>query len=304
MSAHPCLTGMDVRLVIQQEGTMVNYAYGAKLYREFDKFRAKFLSDSIERAQHVDVTSDGRKVRPVCVVPFKETPRIQADIDKWAEMVNELEQYPDLKIPKTILYPMPNILRGVRKVTTYQTEAINSVNMTAKRIIHLIDKDIRIQKAAELGERGKNYIANLERTKEIMNKYPEDEKFRMRIHGFSETMIRVHYISSSPNYNSGRSVPYHVPLCGVFICDETLRDGLTIGPAVEKEKFSLYDALEPITCDRWPHAKIYRLKDIEEVKIQHAIEREEKKAKSSASATRSRKTKTVEPLNENPDSAK
>ncbi|EHK0699959.1 hypothetical protein ICL29_004085 [Salmonella enterica] len=283
---------------------MVNYAYGAKLYREFDKFRAKFLADSIARAQHIDTTSDGRKVRPIVVVPFKETPRFQAEIDQWTSMVQELEQYPDLKIPKTILYPIPNILRGVRKVTTYQTEAVNSINMTAKRIIHLLDKDIRIQKAAELGERGKSYITNLERTKKIIEQYSDDEKFRMRIHGFSETMIRVHYISTSPNYNGGRSVPYHVPLCGVFICDETLRDGLSIGPAIEKEKFSLYDALEPIVCDRWPHAKIYRLRDIEDIKSKHAQERDEKKAKSSASVTRSRKTKSVEPINENPDSAK
>ncbi len=42
-------------------------------------------------------------------------------------MARELEQYPDLNIPKTIFISVPNILRGVRKVTTYQTEAVNSV---------------------------------------------------------------------------------------------------------------------------------------------------------------------------------
>ena len=43
-------------------------------------------------------------------------------------MARELEQYPDLNIPKTILYPVPNILRGVRKVTTHQTKLQSSVN--------------------------------------------------------------------------------------------------------------------------------------------------------------------------------
>lgn len=120
---------------------------------------------AVARAQHVDAASDGRPVRPVVVLPFKETDSIQAEIDKWTLMARELEQYPDLNIPKTILYPVPNILRGVRKVTTYQTEAVNSVNMTAGRIIHLIDKDIRIQKSAGINEHSAKYIENLEATK-------------------------------------------------------------------------------------------------------------------------------------------
>lgn len=115
---------------------------------------------AVARAQHVDAASDGRPVRPVVVLPFKETDSIQAEIDKWTLMARELEQYPDLNIPKTILYPVPNILRGVRKVTTYQTEAVNSVNMTAGRIIHLIDKDIRIQKSAGINEHSAKYIEN------------------------------------------------------------------------------------------------------------------------------------------------
>ncbi|EPD1080769.1 phage repressor protein C1, partial [Escherichia coli] len=233
---------------------MINYVYGEQLYQEFVSFRDLFLKKAVARAQHVDTASDGRPVRPVVVLPFKETDSIQAEIDKWTLMARELEQYPDLNIPKTILYPVPNILRGVRKVTTYQTEAVNSVNMTAGRIIHLIDKDIRIQKSAGINEHSAKYIENLEATKELMKQYPEDEKFRMRVHGFSETMLRVHYISSSPNYNDGKSVSYHVPLCGVFICDETLRDGIIINGEFEKAKFSLYDSIEPIICDRWPQA--------------------------------------------------
>ncbi|EBQ8819908.1 hypothetical protein DKS79_19295 [Salmonella enterica subsp. enterica serovar Kisarawe] len=283
---------------------MVNYVYGEQLYREFVKFRDLFLANAVARAQHVDKASDGRFVRPVVVLPFKETDRIQADIDKWTAMAKELEQYPDLNVPRTILYPVPNILRGVRKATTYQTEAINSVNMTAKRIIHLLDKDIRIQKAGDITEWSRRYIGNLERTKRLMEKFPDEEKFRMRIHGFNETMLRVHYISTSPNYNGGKSVPYHVPLCGVFICDETLRDGLSIGPEFEKEKFSLYDSIEPIICDRWPQAKIYRLKDIEDVKGNLARIREDKKALSAASTTRTRYTKQGSPVNDNPESSK
>ncbi|EFS7163262.1 hypothetical protein H2Y86_005142, partial [Escherichia coli] len=68
-------------------------------------------------------------------------------------------------------------------------------------------------------------------------------------------------------------------------------------------KFSLYDSIEPIICDRWPQAKIYRLADIENVKKQIAITREEKKVKSAASVTRSRKTKKGQPVNDNPESA-
>ncbi|EIY0670830.1 hypothetical protein MMC72_005140, partial [Salmonella enterica] len=163
---------------------MINYVYGEQLYQEFVSFRDLFLKKAVARAQHVDAASDGRPVRPVVVLPFKETDSIQAEIDKWTLMARELEQYPDLNIPKTILYPVPNILRGVRKVTTYQTEAVNSVNMTAGRIIHLIDKDIRIQKSAGINEHSAKYIENLEATKELMKQYPEDEKFRMRVHGF------------------------------------------------------------------------------------------------------------------------
>lgn len=283
---------------------MVNYVYGEQLYRDFVKFRDLFLASAVARAQHIDKTSDGRSVRPVVVLPFKETDRVQADIDRWAAMAKELEQYPDLNVPKTILYPIPNILRGVRKATTYQTEAINSVNMTAKRIIHLLDKDIRIQKSGEITDWSKKYIDNLEKTKKLMESFPEDEKFRMRIHGFNETMLRVHYISTSPNYNGGKSVPYHVPLCGVFICDETLRDGLFLSPEFEKEKFSLYDSIEPIICDRWPQAKIYRIKDIEDVKNKFALLREAKKAQSAASTTRTRKEKKGSPVNDNPESSK
>ena len=43
---------------------------------------------------------------------------------------------------------------------------------------------------------------------------------------------------------------------GVFICDETLRDGIIINGEFEKKaKFSLYDSIEPIICDRWPQTK-------------------------------------------------
>ncbi|GAR90810.1 hypothetical protein NGUA22_00315 [Salmonella enterica] len=87
---------------------MVNYVYGEQLYREFVKFRDLFLANAVARAQHVDKASDGRFVRPVVVLPFKETDRIQADIDKWTAMAKELEQYPDLNVPRTILYPVPN----------------------------------------------------------------------------------------------------------------------------------------------------------------------------------------------------
>ncbi|EHU9741289.1 hypothetical protein KZ569_005111, partial [Escherichia coli] len=52
-----------------------------------------------------------------------------------------------------------------------------------------------------------------------------------------------------------------------------------------------------------PQAKIYRLADIENVKKQIAITREEKKVKSAASVTRSRKTKKGQPVNDNPESA-
>ncbi|ECQ4647254.1 hypothetical protein F0B74_24095, partial [Salmonella enterica] len=89
-----------------------------------------------------------------------------------------------------------------------------------------------------------------------------------------------------------------------FICDETLRDGLSIGPEFEKEKFSLYDSIEPIICDRWPQAKIYRLKDIEDVKGNLARIREDKKALSAASTTRTRNTKKGSPVNDNPESSK
>ena len=283
---------------------MVNYIKGEQLYREFVRFRDEFIASAVARAQHVDESSDGRSVRPIVVVPFTETARIQAEIDKWTLMAKELEQYPDLNIPKTILYPIPNILRGVRKATIYQTEVINSMNMTAKRIIHLIDKDVRIQQSGDANERSKRYIENLMKTRNVMEGFPADEKFRMRVHGFTETSMRVHYISTSPNYNSGKSVFYHVPLCGVFICDETLRDGLSIGAESQKEKYSLYDRIDPIICDRWPQAKIYRIKDIEAVKNRLAQEREAEKIKSAASSTRTRKTKKGRPVNDNPESAK
>ena len=145
---------------------MINYVYGEQLYQEFVSFRDLFLKKAVARAQHVDAASDGRPVRPVVVLPFKETDSIQAEIDKWTLMARELEQYPDLNIPKTILYPVPNILRGVRKVTTYQTEAVNSVNMTAGHIIHLIDKDIRIQKSAGINEHQK--LADTDRLVRLM----------------------------------------------------------------------------------------------------------------------------------------
>ena len=73
---------------------------------------SRILLKTVARAQHVDTASDGRPVRLVVVLPFKETDSIQAEIDKWTLMARELEQYPDLNIPKTILYPVPNILRG------------------------------------------------------------------------------------------------------------------------------------------------------------------------------------------------
>ncbi len=127
---------------------MINYVYGEQLYQEFVSFRDLFLKKAVARAQHVDTASDGRPVRPVVVLPFKETDSIQAEIDKWTLMARELEQYPDLNIPKTILYPVPNILRGVRKVTTYQTEAVNTGNITPGAIIHRLKKAIPTQKRA------------------------------------------------------------------------------------------------------------------------------------------------------------
>ncbi|EEP7749488.1 hypothetical protein HCK74_004308, partial [Salmonella enterica] len=72
----------------------------------------------------------------------------------------------------------------------------------------------------------------------------------------------------------------------------------------EKEKFSLYDSIEPIICERWPQAKIYRIKDIEDVKNNFARLREAKKAQSAASTTRTRKEKKGSPVNDNPESSK
>ncbi len=62
---------------------MINYVYGEQLYQEFVSFRDLFLKKAVARAQHVDAASDGRPVRPVVVLPFKETDSIQAEIDKW-----------------------------------------------------------------------------------------------------------------------------------------------------------------------------------------------------------------------------
>ena len=59
---------------------MINYVYGEQLYQEFVSFRDLFLKKAVARAQHVDTASDGRPVRPVVVLPFKETDRIQAEI--------------------------------------------------------------------------------------------------------------------------------------------------------------------------------------------------------------------------------
>ena len=62
---------------------MINYVYGEQLYQEFVSFRDLFLKKAVARAQHVDAASDGRPVRPVVVLPFKETDSIQAEIDKY-----------------------------------------------------------------------------------------------------------------------------------------------------------------------------------------------------------------------------
>ncbi|HHU7220114.1 TPA: phage repressor protein C1, partial [Escherichia coli] len=56
---------------------MINYVYGEQLYQEFVSFRDLFLKKAVARAQHVDAASDGRPVRPVVVLPFKETDSIQ-----------------------------------------------------------------------------------------------------------------------------------------------------------------------------------------------------------------------------------
>ncbi|URC10203.2 hypothetical protein [Escherichia phage vB_EcoM-673R5] len=60
-----------------------------------------------------------------------------------------------------------------------------------------------------------------------------------------------------------------VTMCHCVACLSAMklsRDGIIINGEFEKAKFSLYDSIEPIICDRWPQAKIYRLADIENVK--------------------------------------
>lgn len=279
---------------------MVDYIKGEALYREFIEFRYGFINRAIARASHTDVTSDGRQVRPVVVLPFRDVEKVQAEINRWSALVDELEQYPDLGIPKTLLYPIPAIIRGVRKATAYNTEAINSRNVTAGHLVHLIDKDIRGQKKGPMSTAAEAYIANLEHARKQLASYPDDEPMRMRIHGYRETLLNLNYISTSPNYKNGRKQSYHVPACGVFICDETLRDGLTIGPSTEKTPYSVYDAVEPITCNRWPTAKIYRTADIEEVKASRTDSAGMEKPKSLAESPRthkaSRKIKTALPV--------
>ena len=281
---------MDAHWILILEHKLVDYIKGEALYREFIEFRYGFISRAVARASHTDVTSDGRQVRPVVVLPFREVEKVQAEIDRWSKLVAELEQYPDLGIPKTLLYPIPAIIRGVRKATAYNTEAINSRNVTAGHLIHLIDKDIRGQKKGPVSVAAEAYIANLENARRQLASYPDDEPMRMRIHGYRETLLNLNYISTSPNYKGGRKQSYHVPTCGVFICDETLRDGLTIGPCFEKTPYSVYDAVEPIICNRWPTAKIYRTADIEEVKASRTDSAEAEKPKSLAASPRVHKT--------------
>ncbi|STJ32210.1 primary repressor of lytic functions [Escherichia coli] len=48
-----------------------------------------------------------------------------------------------------------------------------------------------------------------------MKQYPEDEKFRMRVHGFSETMLRVH---TFPVALTTMMVNQLVTMCRCVVC--------------------------------------------------------------------------------------
>lgn len=280
---------------------MIDYVKGEALYSEFIEFRYEFINRAIARASHTDTSSDGRKLRPVVVLPFREVEKVQAEIDKWAELVAGLEQFPDLGIPKTLMYPIPEIIKGARKATAYNTEAVNSRSVTAGHLTHLIDKDLRGQKKGPQGVASEAYINNLEQARKQLAAYPDDEPMRMRIHGYRETLLNLNYISTSPNYKGGRMQAYHVPACGVFICDETLRDGLTIGPTNEKTPYSVYEFIEPITCSRWPTAKIYSANEVEEVKAARAGAVNTEQPKSLSKNPRPRK-KSVKLKNALPES--
>ena len=81
---------------------MINYVYGEQLYQEFVSFRDLFLKKAVARAQHVDTASDGRPVRPVVVLPFKETDSIQAEIDKSINL-DQIKDYAEKKLH--MIYP-------------------------------------------------------------------------------------------------------------------------------------------------------------------------------------------------------
>ncbi len=85
------------------------------------QLQGSLLKKAVARAQHVDAASDGR---PDARLSFCRSKKLTAFRLKLIMDFNGAGTgtVPRPQYPKDYLYPVPNILRGVRKVTTYQTE--------------------------------------------------------------------------------------------------------------------------------------------------------------------------------------
>lgn len=256
---------------------MIDYVRAEKLYIDFIKFRKEFMTDAIARAVYTDTNRYNERFRPVVVISPDELTELNKKIAHWQKTADELEKYPELKIPQTLMLPLPKVVVGARRVYVYTMDAINVKNESAGAIINQIERKIKRSQSIPACA---GLVEKLQREVEILSKYPADERMRVRRVGFSDTIAKVNYPDAP-----GEAAIERVTAHGLFVVSNPELEVHT-EPTRTRDNFSVYDALQGLETAMWPDTKIYLVSEVEEAKAKLKDYREKNKKKLNYAASR------------------
>jgi hypothetical protein len=238
-----------------------DYSIGERKFKEFMTFRSRFLSEAISLARYTAKNSVGEKFRPVVMVTPRQLSDVREQIDTWCDYVYELEQYPALNIPSSIMYPLPRLITGAVTVIVYDTPSTFTRVYTVEKVIKSLRAEI---KRFAGNSRAQEYIETLQAELAVFLTMPEDKKLRLRYDGFTDTVCNVTYPRPTGSVIDPSAVVERVSANGLFFAADSIKE-FRVGSDRDYNRVSIYDFL-PYKIASSLGACIYDLDDIERAK--------------------------------------
>jgi hypothetical protein len=223
------------------------------LYQEFIEFRDAFLTKALLESAAHSTNMHGQKFRPVVQVPERKANYWREQIAKWNEYAEQLRQYPELGIEKSLYEPAPKYIEGANRVRVNVVPAITSKKISREDVIDKIKSTIEQFKGTE---DTKQFIQSLETQLELLSSLPPKTALRLRRGGYEDLICTY-------NTTVEKKLMERVTANGVFFDDRVLRYGLKLGEKSANGRTSIYDNVQPLPITVYKDSKIYLISDIE-----------------------------------------